>query len=114
MLQRMPANLPDNAIKYSEHDSCITVGVNAQTNAIQVSVRDEGIGISPEKLPRIFEEHYRAKEAVQHNKESSGLGLSIVKHVAEIYRIHIHVESCVGSGTTFELTFPTLDESLKE
>jgi signal transduction histidine kinase len=79
-----------------------------------VAIADEGIGIAPDKLPHIFEEHYRTKEAVRHNKESSGLGLSIVRNVAEIYGIHIRVESCVGSGTKFELTFPTLDQSLKE
>jgi signal transduction histidine kinase len=75
-----------------------------------VTICDQGIGIPAEKLPRIFKEHYRTKEAVQHNKESSGLGLSIVKQVAQMYKIRIRVESSPGSGTKFELRFPVAAE----
>ena len=76
-----------------------------------MTISDQGIGIPAEKLPRIFEEHYRTKEAVQHNKESSGLGLSIVKQVAQIYKIRIRVESRSGYGTKFELRFPIVVEN---
>ncbi len=108
-------NILSNAVAYSHDNGRVRVSCHKGPNSEPVvAIADEGIGIAPEKLPHIFEEHYRTKEAVRHNKESSGLGLSIVRNVAEIYGIHIRVESCVGSGTKFELTFPTLDESLKE
>lgn len=108
-------NILSNAVAYSYQNGRVHVSCRKGPNSEPiVAVEDHGIGIAPDKLPHIFEEHYRTKEAVQHNKESSGLGLSIVKHVAEIHRIRIRVESCVGSGTRFELTFPTLEESLKE
>jgi signal transduction histidine kinase len=76
-----------------------------------VTITDAGIGIAAAKLPRIFEEHYRTKEAVEHNKESSGLGLAIVKNVAQRYNIRIRVQSRLGLGTKFELAFPSPDRS---
>jgi len=100
-------NLLSNAVRYSHrngqvHISCLR-GPNSEPI---VTIADNGIGIPANKLPHIFEEHYRTKEAVQHNKESSGLGLAIVRHVAELYRIRIRVESRPGLGTKFELKFP--------
>lgn len=108
-------NILSNAVAYSHENGRVSVSCRKGPDAEPVvTIADYGIGIAPNKLPHIFDEHYRTKEAVRHNKESSGLGLSIVRHVAEIYRVHIRVESCVGSGTKFKLTFPNPDESLKE
>ena len=75
-----------------------------------VSISDDGIGIPDKKLPRIFDEFYRTNEAVRHNKESSGLGLSIVRQVAELHRIGLRVTSTLGRGTTFELRFQCIQE----
>ena len=100
-------NLLANAVIYSYRGGEVHVSCRPGPNLEPVvTISDHGIGILPEKLPRIFEEHYRTKEAVQHNNESSGLGLSIVKQVARMYKIHIRVESRSGSGTKFELRFP--------
>lgn len=105
-------NLLSNAVIYSQRNGQVNVSCMPGPNLEPVVVIvDNGIGIPADKLPRIFEEHYRTKEAVQHNKESSGLGLAIVKHVAEMYGIRIRVESRPGFGTKFELRFPALDES---
>ncbi len=105
-------NLLSNAVIYSQRNGQVNVSCKPGPNLEPVVViEDNGIGIPADKLPRIFEEHYRTKEAVQHNKESSGLGLAIVKHVAEMYGIRIRVESRPGFGTKFELRFPALDES---
>ena len=105
-------NLLSNAVIYSQRNGQVNVSCKPGPNLEPVVViEDNGIGIPADKLPRIFEEHYRTKEAVQHNKESSGLGLAIVKHVAEMYGIRIRVESRAGFGTKFELRFPALDES---
>lgn len=106
-------NLLSNAVVYSHKGGRVHLACQPGSDEEPiVTITDTGIGIATEKLSHIFEEHYRTKEAVQHNKESSGLGLSIVKYVAEIYKIHICVKSTLGSGTRFELTFPTLAESL--
>ena len=107
-------NLLSNAVIYSQRDGQVSISCKPGPNLEPVVViEDNGIGIPADKLPRIFEEHYRTKEAVQHNKESSGLGLAIVKHVAQIYGIRIRVESRSGFGTKFELKFPAFDESLE-
>jgi signal transduction histidine kinase len=112
-------NLLSNAVIYSHQGGQVHVACRPGPHSGPVvTISDHGIGIPAEKLPRIFEEHYRTKEAVQHNKESSGLGLAIVKQVAQMYKIRIRVESCPGSGTTFELRFPdteeTSDDGMKE
>lgn len=100
-------NLLSNAMIYSHRNGQVLVSCRRGPNAEPVvTIADAGIGIAAAKLPRIFEEHYRTKEAVQHNKESSGLGLAIVKNVAQMYNIRIRVESRPGAGTKFELTFP--------
>jgi len=105
-------NLLSNAVIYSQRNGQVNVSCKPGQNSEPVVViEDKGIGIPADKLPRIFEEHYRTNEAVQHNKESSGLGFAIVKHVAEMYGIRIRVESRPGFGTKFELKFPALDES---
>jgi signal transduction histidine kinase len=105
-------NLLSNAVIYSHRNGQVNITCHRGPNLEPVvAIEDNGIGIPADKLPRIFEEHYRTKEAVQHNKESSGLGLAIVKHVAEMYGINIRVESRPGFGTKFELKFPVLDES---
>jgi len=71
-----------------------------------VTIEDEGIGIAPEKLPRIFDVYYRTEEAVRHRPESTGVGLAIVRHVAEIHGIRVRVESAPDVGTRFTLRFP--------
>jgi len=105
-------NLLSNAVIYSQRNGQVRISCKPGPNSEPViTITDNGIGIPADKLPRIFEEHYRTKEAVQHNKESSGLGLAIVKHVAGMYGIRIRVESRPGFGTKFELKFPAQDES---
>ncbi|MCD6364936.1 MAG: HAMP domain-containing histidine kinase, partial [Planctomycetes bacterium] len=99
-------NLLSNAVTYSHPGGCVRVrcAINASGEPV-TTVSDDGIGIPAEKLPRIFEEHYRTNEAVKHNKESSGLGLAIVRQVAQMHKIHLQVESADGKGTTFRLRF---------
>lgn len=97
-------NLLTNAVAYSDNDGHIRVGCRSEGPSRNiVTVSDDGIGIPADKLPRIFEEHYRTREAVQHNRESSGLGLAIVRQVAELHHFLLRVASAPGIGTTFEL-----------
>jgi signal transduction histidine kinase len=108
-------NLLSNAVNYSHRNGLVDVSCRPDTDGRPVvTIADAGIGIAASKLPRIFEEHYRTKEAVRHNKESSGLGLAIVKNVAQMYNIRVRVESRTGAGTRFELTFPTPEERSKD
>jgi signal transduction histidine kinase len=107
-------NMLNNAVIYSHRNGQVNVSCKPGPNMEPVVViEDNGIGIPADKLPRIFEEHYRTNEAVEHNSESSGLGLAIVKHVAGMYGISIRVESCLGRGSKFVLRFPALDKNLK-
>jgi len=69
-------------------------------NTVEVSVADDGPGIAPDKLGRIFEAYFTTKE------KGTGLGLAIVKHNAELYGGTVHVESVLGSGAKFIVTFP--------
>jgi signal transduction histidine kinase len=104
-------NLLANAVTYSHPGGQIRVRCRPGAGGPTVSISDDGIGIAPDKLPHIFEEYYRTHEAVKHNKESSGLGLAIVREVAVRHRIRLRVASRPGAGTTFELDLPPSQEA---
>jgi signal transduction histidine kinase len=104
-LKMLFENILSNAVTYSRPGGRVSLRCSAAAPGhVLVTIEDDGIGIAPEKLPRIFDEYYRTNEAVSHNSQSSGLGLTIVRHVAESHRIGIRVESRLGEGTKFELT----------
>jgi len=100
------SNVISNAILYSHPNSQVTVECRAGNPRPMVLVEDHGIGISTDKIDKIFDEYYRTDEAVVHNKNSNGLGLAIVKHVAQIHRLSIRVASEPKVGTRFEIMFP--------
>ena len=102
------SNIIANAILYSHPNSHVTVECRAGNPHPTVIVEDHGIGISPDKIDKIFDEYYRTDEAVVHNKNSNGLGLAIVKHVAQIHKLSIRVTSELNVGTKFELIIPVL------
>ena len=100
-------NLLSNAIHYSQAGGRIQVQcVPRPGTGPEVAIEDHGIGIPEEKLPHIFDEYYRTEEAVRHNKGSTGLGLTIVRHVVEKHEIRLCVESKLGVGTRVTLQFP--------
>lgn len=104
MLQRMLANLLDNALKYSERDSCVTVSINAQDSSVLMSVRDEGIGISQQDLKKIFDRFFRCDES--RSRTGCGLGLSLVRAVTMAHGGNIDVNSTPGTGSEFRITLP--------
>lgn len=105
-LKMLLVNLLTNAVQYSHDNGHVRVECyRVDENEAVIIIEDDGLGIPEDKLPRIFDEYYRTDEAVQHNKGSSGLGLTIVKHVAQIHNIKIKVESRPDSGTKFTLRF---------
>jgi two-component system phosphate regulon sensor histidine kinase PhoR len=104
------SNLLDNAIKYTHAGGRITVGAEPQGRFVELFVRDTGIGISAEELPRVFERFYRVDKARSRELGGTGLGLSIVKHLVGAHSGTTRVESRAGEGSTFFFTLP-VDES---
>ncbi len=99
------SNLITNAIRYSHENGTVKITCKLQDSTPVITVSDNGIGIPPDKLPKIFGEYYRTNEATQHNKESSGLGLAIVKRAVDLHNIRVNVQSELGKGTIFTLRF---------
>lgn len=100
-LQQVLVNLIENAIKYSEPKDTVVIKFKEKKNAVEISVEDTGIGISPQHLPRIFERFYRIDKDRSREVGGSGLGLAIVKHIIEAHDSSIKVESEVGVGSKF-------------
>ena len=104
-------NLLSNAIKYSPDRSTITIRLFVQESYVAVQFHDQGIGISPEELPYIFESFYRASNVGEFT--GSGIGLAIVKEFIEFHNGKILVESELGKGTIFTILLPiTASEDL--
>ena len=106
-------NLLDNAIRYSEPRTRVSVGVSLDAedpDIVRIAVVDQGIGISKEEQERVFERFYRVDKARSRATGGTGLGLSIVKHVAADHGGTVGLWSAVGRGSTFTLVLPRLPE----
>ena len=101
-------NLVVNAVKYSGDACAVSIEATASADGRQVhiAVRDAGIGIPPDEQARIFEPFYRGREARDAQIHGSGLGLSLVRRVAELHGGTVCVESAPGQGSTFTLSLP--------
>jgi two-component system sensor histidine kinase SenX3 len=99
-------NLLDNAIKYSEPGSVVELEAENDRGWVVITVRDQGIGIPPKDLERIFERFYRVDRARSRETGGTGLGLSIVRHVATNHGGTVEVASREGEGSTFTLRLP--------
>ena len=99
-------NVVDNAVKYSDEGSTVTVSVLREPDSAVVDVKDTGIGIGAEHLDRIFERFYRADKARSRDTGGTGLGLSIVRNIVTQHGGQVNVESLEGKGSTFRLVFP--------
>jgi two-component system, OmpR family, phosphate regulon sensor histidine kinase PhoR len=102
-LKQVFINLIGNAISYTPVDGIITVTVQENSEKILVKVRDTGIGIEKEEIPRIFERFYRIDRDRSRNSGGTGLGLAIVKHLIEAHHGTIEVTSEVGHGSEFTI-----------
>jgi signal transduction histidine kinase len=100
------ANLVDNAIKYSTDRRVLQVEATVQDGRLVLSVADEGIGIPPEERDRIFEKFYRIGRSDTQVKRGSGIGLALVRHIAEAHGGGVTVETQPGRGSRFTLWFP--------
>ncbi|MFS1511824.1 two-component system histidine kinase PnpS [Chengkuizengella sp. SCS-71B] len=112
-LRQVFINLLSNAINYTPEGGQIQIRVeylylseDVDDEKIRIEISDTGIGIPKKDLPRIFERFYRVDKARSRISGGTGLGLSIVKHIVELHKGEIRVESDIGSGTTFIIDLP--------
>jgi signal transduction histidine kinase len=105
-LRQILGNLVDNAIRYTT-DGRITAFAEPAPGGVWIGVRDTGIGIASEHLPRIFERFYRVDAARSREAGGTGLGLAIVKHLTEAHGGRVRAESTPGRGTTITAFFPS-------
>jgi len=99
-------NLLSNAIKYTEEDGRITVSLSPCDIGTRIIVRDTGVGIPQDDLPKIFEKFYRAKTADGMGTRGTGVGLALVKAVTEAFGGRVKVQSAPGVGSTFAVDLP--------
>ncbi|HUV11907.1 MAG TPA: ATP-binding protein, partial [Acidimicrobiia bacterium] len=105
-------NLLDNALKYSEPDSEVSIEVGVVDDRAVFAVRDAGIGIPSGELERVFERFYRVDKARSRGTGGTGLGLAIVRHIAESHGGEVVVESREGEGSVFSFLLPVADPEL--
>ncbi|MDG4806414.1 ATP-binding protein [Micromonospora sp. WMMD1120] len=100
------ANLVENAINYSGENTTVRVTLAGDDEHVEIAVADQGIGIAPTDVDRIFERFYRADQARSRATGGTGLGLAIVKHIASNHGGRVEVSSTLGGGSTFTLRLP--------
>jgi signal transduction histidine kinase len=114
-IEQLAINLIKNAINYTPDGGQVSVSVTTKSTTIEFKVKDSGIGIEKKDLPSVFNPFYKAGQGrIQLERESSGLGLTIVKKIVERHDGSIYLNSAIGKGTTFISTFPRFQaENLK-
>ena len=110
-LTRLFSNLLQNALQYTPEGGNVTLELYKQNRSAIITVRDTGIGISPEQLPHIFDRFWRADKARSRREGGTGLGLAIVKAIAENHGGRISVTSNVNVGSCFQVRLPLLNYS---
>jgi two-component system phosphate regulon sensor histidine kinase PhoR len=111
-LRQVLINLVSNAVAYTPEGGRVTITAehveSGDADKVRISVADTGIGIPKKDLPRIFERFYRVDKARSRSSGGTGLGLSIVKHLVELHRGSIRVDSELGLGSTFTIELPMI------
>lgn len=97
-------NLVVNSINYGKKNGATTISFTAMGKKILIEVTDDGIGITKEDIPRLFERFYRVDRSRSRNLGGTGLGLAIVKHIIEAHKQTLHVHSRIKKGSTFGFT----------
>ncbi len=105
-VRQVLTNLIDNSLRYVGAAGVVTFTAREQEGGIELSVRDNGVGITSDHLPRIFERFYRADMSRSREEGGTGLGLSIVKHLVEAHGGRVSAESELGVGTVIRVWFP--------
>ena len=110
-IQQVIYNLIDNAIKFSSNDSSIIISATEKGEKIYISIKDFGIGIPKDSIPKIWDRFYKTDLSRGKDKKGTGLGLSIVKEIIASHNEYIDVISTEGVGTEFTFTLPKSKES---
>jgi two-component system phosphate regulon sensor histidine kinase PhoR len=110
-LEQVLVNLLDNAVKFNRTNGEVRVETSRRNHSACIVISDTGIGIPSEDLPRIFERFYRVDKARSREMGGTGLGLSIVRHVIGQMEGTVNVESQLGAGSRFIITFPALEST---
>ena len=105
-IARALVNLVNNALKYSKDDKYLGVKLYRENGVVKLEVADRGIGIARRDQAKIFDKFYRAGDPLVHNTKGSGLGLSLVRHIADAHGGEIEVESAPGTGSRFTMSLP--------
>jgi signal transduction histidine kinase len=113
-IEQVLHNLLDNAVKYSGENELVVVRGAVSTVEVTVSVADQGIGIAPEHLNRLFERFYRIRGSSPRRVPGAGLGLPIARSIVEAHGGTIWAESTPGKGSAFHFTLPLLDKGESE
>ncbi len=109
-IERMIANLVKNSIIYGTEGGTTQIQVSVEKGDIVIKVIDNGIGISKEDLPYVFDRFYRADKSHGSDNNSTGLGLAIVKWIAEAHDGEVRAQWNAGGGTIFTVTLPVKDK----
>ena len=105
LMSRVVMNLLQNAYKYGRDNGHIKLTLRDGTDFVTLSVSDDGIGIAPENIPKVWQRFWQADPSRSENG-SSGLGLSMVREIAHFHGGDASVESTLGEGSTFTVTLP--------
>jgi two-component system phosphate regulon sensor histidine kinase PhoR len=108
-IMQVMTNLIENAVKYGNENGRVQVNLEEDKKVILVAIRDDGPGIPPEHLSRIFERFYRVEKSRSKDRGGTGLGLAIVKHILNAHKAKISVMSKVDKGTTFRFKLERMD-----
>jgi two-component system, OmpR family, phosphate regulon sensor histidine kinase PhoR len=106
LLELAVSNLIDNAIKYNKRGGFIRIKVEKFEKSISIGVKDSGIGIAQENIPRLFERFFRVDKIKSRNIGGTGLGLSIVKQIVKAHKGIITIKSEIGIGSNFTIILP--------
>lgn len=106
-IEKIMLNLISNAVKFSDRENTIYVGVLDKNDTVEISVRDNGIGIEKKHFDKIFERFYQVDKSLSRNAEGCGIGLSLVKSFVEMHNGKISVDSEFGEGTIFKIELPS-------
>jgi nitrogen-specific signal transduction histidine kinase len=112
-IARSLLNLVNNALKYSKDKKFIGVNLYRSNGSVNLEVCDHGIGISPDEQDKIFDKFYRCGDPLVHNVKGSGLGLSLVRHIARAHGGDVTVESAPQKGSKFTIALP-IDPSIRQ
>jgi two-component system OmpR family sensor kinase len=106
LLRRLVINLLDNAIRYTPAGGKVSAAVDSEAQGVRLRISDTGVGIPPEAVPHVFERFFRADKARSRADGGFGLGLSIVKWIAESHNGAVELDSRPSAGSTFTVTLP--------